>query len=286
MIRTVAVMGTIVTIQMVADARDSHIIDRGDSDEAVERALDWFRRVEACCSRFDPHSELMQLSAQIGLAVPVSEMLFEVVQFALAVAEETAGAFDPTVGREMETRGFNREHRTRKIVRTPLESGGDACYRDVALDPDHQTITLLRPLILDLGAVAKGFAIDMAARELRPFEDFAINAGGDLYLGGRSPDGTPWSIGIRHPRRDRHLIASVARPTRRCAHRVTTSARPLMHAPATTFSTRGRARRRPPSRALPSLRPPRWPRMRWRRRRSCSAHTRGFGFSSVRVSRG
>jgi thiamine biosynthesis lipoprotein len=209
MIRTVAVMGTIVTIQMVADARDSHIIDRGDPEEAVERALDWFRRVEACCSRFDPHSELMQLSAQIGLAVPVSEMLYEVVQFALAVAEETAGAFDPTVGREMETRGFNREHRTRNIVRTPLEPGGDACYRDVALDPDHQTITLLRPLILDLGAVAKGFAIDMAARELRPFEDFAINAGGDLYLGGRSPAGTPWSIGIRHPRRDRHLIASV-----------------------------------------------------------------------------
>jgi thiamine biosynthesis lipoprotein len=109
----------------------------------------------------------------------------------------------------METRGFNREHRTRTIVRTPLAPGGDASYRDVALDPDHQTIALLHPLILDLGAVAKGFAIDMAARELGPFEDFAINAGGDLYLGGRNPAGTPWSIGIRHPRRDRHLIASV-----------------------------------------------------------------------------
>ncbi len=209
MIRCVAVMGTIVTIQMVADAGDSRVINRGDPEEAVERALDWFRRVEACCSRFDPHSELMQLSAQIGLAVPVSEMLYEVVQFALAVAGETAGAFDPTFGREMETRGFNREHRTRAIVRTPLEPGGDVSYRDVALDPDHHTIALLRPLILDLGAVAKGFAIDMAARELRPFEDFAINAGGDLYLGGRSPAGTPWSIGIRHPRRDHHLIASV-----------------------------------------------------------------------------
>jgi thiamine biosynthesis lipoprotein len=61
-------------------------------------------------------------------------------------------------------------------------------------------------LILDLGAVAKGFAIDMAARELQTFEDFAIDAGGDLYLGGRSPDGTPWRVGIGHPRREGELI--------------------------------------------------------------------------------
>src|ERR1019366_3064534 len=73
-------------------------------------------------------------------------------------------------------------------------------------DPDRKTITLKRPLILDLGAVAKGLAIDMAARELRPFENYAVDAGGDLYLGGSGPNGGPWSIGIRHPRLDRQLI--------------------------------------------------------------------------------
>jgi thiamine biosynthesis lipoprotein len=54
--------------------------------------------------------------------------------------------------------------------------------------------------VLDLGAVAKGLAIDMAARELRPFGDFAIDAGGDLYLAGCNAEGEPWSVGIRHPR--------------------------------------------------------------------------------------
>jgi thiamine biosynthesis lipoprotein len=68
---------------------------------------------------------------------------------------------------------------------------------------------LRRPLTLDLGAVAKGLAVDAAARELAPFQDFAINAGGDLYLGGANPQGTPWAVGIRHPRRDRELIASL-----------------------------------------------------------------------------
>ena len=61
------------------------------------------------------------------------------------------------------------------------------------LDPDRRTITLRRPLTLDLGAVAKGLAVDMAARELEPFRDFAIDAGGDLYLGGSNPQGEPWS---------------------------------------------------------------------------------------------
>ena len=209
MIRTVAVMGTIVTMELVERDGDVGTLDRGDPTRALDRAFGWFRGVEECCSRFDPNSELMKLSSRIGAAVPVSEMLYEMVQFALAVAEETGGAFDPTVGRAMEARGFNREHRTRTIVRTPLGSDVDASFRDVALDPNRRTIALLRPLILDLGAVAKGCAIDMAARELRPFEDFAINAGGDLYLGGHGPTGTPWSIGVRHPRQDGRLLATL-----------------------------------------------------------------------------
>ena len=98
-----------------------------------------------------------------------------------------------------------------RSIRTDLEPGCSVSYRDVRLDPDRKTITLLRPLILDLGAVAKGLAIDLAARELRPFENFAVDAGGDLYLGGCSANGEPWSIGIRHPRRDNELIYSLPR---------------------------------------------------------------------------
>jgi thiamine biosynthesis lipoprotein len=204
---TIAAMGTLVTIQVVGHGSNrEQTIER---EEGIERAFGWFRRVEECCTRFDPQSEVMQLTARIGVPVPVSEMLFEAVRFALAVAEESGGAFDPTVGHYMETRGFSREYRTGQIVRTDLEPGGAVSYRDVHLDPDRKTITLGRPLILDLGAVAKGLAIDMAARELRTFEDYAIDAGGDLYLGGRGPSGAPWTIGIRHPRLDNQLIDSL-----------------------------------------------------------------------------
>jgi FAD:protein FMN transferase len=196
-------MGTIVTIHVVGSESDAGV------HAAIDRAFGWFHEIEERCTRFSDHSELMQLTAQAGAAAPASAILYEAVQFALTVAEVTGGAFDPTVGHRMEARGFNRDHRTGAIVRTPCTPDDDVSYRDVHLDPGRRTITLRRPLTLDLGAVAKGLAVDMAARELDPFRDFAIDAGGDLYLGGSNDQGAPWSVGIRHPRNEHELIASL-----------------------------------------------------------------------------
>ncbi len=190
-------LGTVVTISTSSWS---------EASSAVDRAFQWFRDVEARCSRFDPKSELMLLTERVGAAVPASDLLFEAVRFAVEMAARTDGAFDPTIGHAMETRGFNREHRSATLVRTDIAPDADVSFRDVECDAHARTITLRRPLVLDLGAVAKGLAIDMAAHELKPFRDFAIDAGGDLYLGGTNPEGQPWSVGIRHPRIDGELI--------------------------------------------------------------------------------
>ncbi len=154
----------------------------------------------------------MQLAAQVGVPVPVSAILYEAVQFALGGGggERRRIRSDGRLRHGDARLQPGVSHRSKRL---PPHSNPAArvSYRDVRLDPDRKTITLLRPLILDLGAVAKGLAIDLAARELRPFENFAIDAGGDLYLGGCNPSGEPWSVGIRHPRReiraDRFLCA-------------------------------------------------------------------------------
>jgi len=213
--RSIPVMGTIVTIQIGARA-DGTAASR---DEAIEDAFDWFRDVEESCNRFDAGSELRRLCAQPGTPVHASDLLFAAVEFALAVAEETDGAFDPTMGRVLEARGFDRDYRDwpDMSARTSGPGAGKshqppvqpASYRDVALDSQRKTITLGRPLLLDLGAVAKGLAIDLAARELAPFHDFVIDAGGDVFAAGHNDRGEPWSIGIRHPRRDREVIEIV-----------------------------------------------------------------------------
>jgi thiamine biosynthesis lipoprotein len=184
------VMGTVVSIEVDAP------------EAALARAFDWFREVEAVCSRFDAASELRQLP--VGSPAPASPLLFEAVRFALQVAEETDGAFDPTVGSRMSARGYNRNYLTGATIDAPGAAG--ASFRDVVLDAKHQTILLRCPLTLDLGAVAKGLAVDAAAHELQPFRDFCIDAGGDIYCGGHNPGGKPWRVGIRHPRRPDQVV--------------------------------------------------------------------------------
>jgi FAD:protein FMN transferase len=182
--------------------------DEGQLAERTDRAFGWFAEVERRCSRFDEASELRSLSRGIGEPISISTLLFSALDISLEVARLTDGALDPAIGRAMEQSGFNTNYVTGEPVRTsPADSPGT--YRDILLDYDSHTVTLLRRLSLDLGAVAKGFAIDLAARELSGLPGFVINAGGDILTGGLNPDGEPWRIGIRHPRRHAELLTSL-----------------------------------------------------------------------------
>lgn len=187
-------MGTVVEIRVIGGS--SHLARRS-AENAIGAAAAWFERVERDCSRFDATSELRRLCETVERKVKVSPLLYSAVHFAIAVAEETDGAFDPTIGSKMERLGFDRDHRTGEQTRS---TGGDGSWRDVDLDDETQSITLQRPLTIDLGAVAKGLAVDLSARELQPVENFAIDAGGDLFLSGLGEDSREWLVGIRHPR--------------------------------------------------------------------------------------
>ncbi len=201
-------MSTVVSIRIAGSDTD----ESRDRAHAAAAAVRWFAELERCCSRFDPNSELTALCRRPGSPQPVSTILFEIARAAIAVAATSFGAFDPTVGNRMEARGFDREYRTGNAVRTAGNASDAVSYRDVVLDEDAQTITLTRPLMLDFGAVAKGLAIDIAALELRKswgLENFAIDAGGDLYLAGHNATGDPWAVGVRHPRAVDTLICTL-----------------------------------------------------------------------------
>ena len=120
------------------------------------------------------------------------------IEFALAVARASDGAFDPTIGRCDGAAGFDVNYRTgeHQSNLVPLTR---ASYRDVVLDPAAKTVMLTRPLLLDLGAVAKGLAVDLAAVELDGLGGFMINAGGDILVRGRGPEDGRWRIGIKDP---------------------------------------------------------------------------------------
>jgi hypothetical protein len=80
----------------------------------------------------------------------------------------------------------------------------------VVLNESARSVRLERALLLDLGAVAKGLAIDMAVQELRPLANFVVDAGGDVYCGGHNAAEQSWTVGIRHPRESHALLTRVA----------------------------------------------------------------------------
>jgi len=203
-VQTRVFMDTPVVIELAAPRHAEE-----ELAELTDRAFGWFAEVEQRCSRFDEGSELRRLSRHVGDPMRVSALLFSALELSLEVAHLTRGAFDPTIGRAMEQCGFNTNYLTGERVAAPSYAEPSGTYRDILLDGDASTVTLLRPLLLDLGAVAKGLAIDLAARELRSLPGFVINAGGDIFAGGYDPDGEPWRIGVRHPRRHAELLTSV-----------------------------------------------------------------------------
>jgi thiamine biosynthesis lipoprotein len=201
--RSALYMDTLVSLHAITDAPADAVA------ASMDRAFGWFAEIEATCSRFEPESEVMRLVARAGEPVPVSETLFTLVEFALAVARASGGAFDPTVGHLLETRGYRRNYRTGAEIATPIAPSRQPTWRYVRLNRRRRTVTLRTPLVLDLGAVAKGFAIDLATRELEAFGNICVEAGGDMAVRGHNAEGERWHIGIRHPLEPGALIETV-----------------------------------------------------------------------------
>lgn len=133
-------------------------------------------RVHRALSLHDPQSELARVNRNArSQAQPVSADLRAVLSCALEVASRSGGAFDPTVGGRVAELGFlpPQAHSERVVS-----------WRDVELTP--RGVRFARPLVLDFGGIAKGYAVDCAIDALREHGVVAgcVNAGGDLRVFG------------------------------------------------------------------------------------------------------
>ncbi len=146
-----------------------------DRPAAIDAGFAAVARVHVLMSAHDPASDVSRANAAAHRApVAVDPLTAEVVAAALAWAAASDGGFDPTVG-----------GRQRAAGQLPVHAGdpapdGEATWRDISLD-DGQ-LRFARPLALDLGGIAKGFAVDRAVAALRAAGATAglVNAGGDL----------------------------------------------------------------------------------------------------------
>jgi thiamine biosynthesis lipoprotein len=157
-----------------------------ESDAAMDRAEREFERLERLLSRFQPDSELSALN-RLG-AIEASEDLVTVTSLALEARERTGGLFDPTVHDALVAAGYDRtfdELPADGPPAAPRSCGGgvDVVGRRIRLEPGFR---------LDLGGIAKGYAVDHAAGLLAEAGPCLVNAGGDLVARDR-----PWPVGVQ-----------------------------------------------------------------------------------------
>ena len=155
---------------------------------AINAAFAAMERIQNLLSAHDPASELSRLNRDAASqAVIVSAETFAVLRLADRIATESGGAFDYTVAPMLAAWG---------LLPANLRRPNPGNWRDVLL-LRKRTVRFLRPLALDLGGIAKGFAVDAAIEVLRGrgVEAALVNAGGDLRVFGPQPS----MIHLRHP---------------------------------------------------------------------------------------
>lgn len=167
------------------------------AEEGVKSAARRIAELERMLSVTDESSELSAINR--GGTAEVSAETAELISFALDIAEKTGGALDPTIYPVLRAWGFTTgENRipAPEELSALLEYVGHERVRVVG-----NTVTLGEDMMLDLGAVAKGYAGDETERILREngVTSALINLGGNIQLVGSKPDGTDWRLGIKDP---------------------------------------------------------------------------------------
>ncbi len=163
-----------------------------------------FDRLDRLMSVWKEGSDVLRLNAAAGKSpVRVSPETLEVLRTAAQVSEWTGGAFDVTFGALTDLWKF--DHDQDNVIPAADDVQKRLLlvdYRQIELDDPAGTAFLRRAgMRVHLGGIGKGYAVDRSAAILRRhgLHDFMIQAGGDLYAGGRRGD-RPWRLGIRDPR--------------------------------------------------------------------------------------
>ena len=127
---------------------------------------------------------------------------FTVLQRALAIARETDGAYDPTVGEFIDLIGFGPSGPEVEINAAPLEAARARFgWTRLTLDPDSRRAFQPGCLSVDLSSIAKGFAVDLACERLiaAGLDNFLLEVGGEIRGRGCKPDGQPWWCWVERP---------------------------------------------------------------------------------------
>ncbi|MEO0248892.1 MAG: FAD:protein FMN transferase, partial [candidate division WOR-3 bacterium] len=176
---------------------------RALADSAYARML----AVDSLMSIWKPGTELSRLNS--ARAMRLSPRTLKCVEIALAAARETGGAFDPTVWPLVHAWGFDSDSPHTPDSESLETAKGLVDWRKIRIIGD--SVILGPGQRLDLGGVAKGFALEEAATKLLDLgcDSFLVEIGGDMVCYGQK-GGKPWVIGIRDPINPGGIIGTIS----------------------------------------------------------------------------
>ncbi|MEO1497078.1 MAG: FAD:protein FMN transferase [Planctomycetota bacterium] len=186
-------MGTAYSVTLVG----------GSSADALQiRIAERLAELNRRLSTYDPESELSQFNAAVTDAwVLVSPETARVVSYALQVAAESAGRFDPTVGPVVNLWGFGPDgSRSEPPAPAELDEALQRVGHELVAARTDQEPALRKgepSVYLDLSAVAKGYGVDAIAEvvELFGYSDYLVEIGGEV-VGRGTKLGQPWRVGV------------------------------------------------------------------------------------------
>jgi thiamine biosynthesis lipoprotein len=174
---------------------------------AGEQALDEIDRLESTLSLYRANTDIARVNAHAHeQPVRVTPEVFRLLQLAREISEETNGAFDITIAPLVRCWGFMGG--TGAMPRPEAIDAARACVGMALLDLDSDdfTVRFRKPgVMLDLGAIGKGYAVDQAAEVLREtgIVSALIHGGTSSACAiGRLPNGAPWKLAITSPRHE------------------------------------------------------------------------------------
>ncbi len=156
-------------------------------------------------SAWEPGSDLSRFNrATANTWHTLPPDLFTVLEHALALSEQTQGAYDPTIAPLVDLWGFGAHRAPRTVPPPEAEiAAAQALVGATRLQLDAQNQRALQPgeLHIDVNSLAPGYAVDAIAALLHEagIHVFLVELGGEMRGAGRKPDGSPWRVAVERP---------------------------------------------------------------------------------------
>lgn len=197
---TRGIMGTEVSVELWMD-------DPTAAQAAIDAVMAEMTHIDTSMSPYIDTSELAKINREASThALVITDEMMTLLQQSLHYSQLTDGAFDISYASVGYLYDFRKQvEPTQQEINSHLDA---VDYRAIKLDPVQHTVQFMKPgMRIDLGGIAKGYAVDRGADALlaRGVKNAIVTAGGDSRIIG-DRRGRPWMVGIKNPRNREKVV--------------------------------------------------------------------------------